>query len=314
MLMKYIQPRLHFAEIYKNISQWVNDIKNNYIKDLINILNNPAISDAINSDMRYKFHEFKEKLWLNIILQEKLQILQESGIVKLTITDLGINKDLFEWFINNEIKKLNHYKWYATNKDRMFDLTWDFYFWEEFWSDFILNTNLISIIANYLEQIPRFIGTKTVYHTINLTWKETNHQQRHRDYHDLKWIKMFVLFNDVWKNQWPTEFIQYSHYKWQYGKWWTLVWEKKYFNDNELESILWNAYEENKVLCTGKKGDIYLIDTFWYHKWWNVSEWSRLLSITWYATQASLSSDILPVNPELSLFKKSIINQLIAWI
>lgn len=119
-----------------------------------------------------------------------------------------------------------------------------------------LSDLIIGVSKCYLEAKPSLTGFNLRKSFVNDApqWET---QFYHSDRNSIKFLKFFIYLNDVDENGGPFVYIKTSHRK----KFWG--WLKKYrWNDDEIEM----RYPKQKVLCTGKIGDMFIADTTGFHK------------------------------------------------
>ena len=119
-----------------------------------------------------------------------------------------------------------------------------------------LSDLIIDISKSYLGSRPSLTGFNLRKSFVNdVPQRET--QFYHSDPNSIKFLKFFIYLNDVDETGGPFVYIKTSHRK----KFWG--WLKKYrWDDSEIE----RRYLNQKVLCTGKVGDLFIADTTGFHK------------------------------------------------
>ena len=145
----------------------------------------------------------------------------------------------------------------SENKNKAFDkiLQTEDLLTDEKVFNFVTNDYLISVIESYLENKPQILHCH-VWYSYNDKDLNNSSQDFHLDYEDRKQIKLFLFLNDVTKDNGPTiavnkyksqRIIKKNNYKLSYGRPARLT--------DELVNI------EKADCLTGKKGQVYLIDT-----------------------------------------------------
>ena len=121
----------------------------------------------------------------------------------------------------------------------------------------VTNNKLIKIISNYLGFIP-LLTHITLWFSPNKKNVSNSSQEFHLDHEDIKQVKGFFLVEDITEDNGPTIFLNSSDSK--------IVLNKVKYRTNESskrldESVINKHHKNNRIICTGKKGTLYLIDT-----------------------------------------------------
>tara|TARA_B100001123_G_C15327202_1_gene1029943 strand:+ start:1651 stop:2463 length:813 start_codon:yes stop_codon:yes gene_type:complete len=132
-----------------------------------------------------------------------------------------------------------------------------------------------------LDNIEQYFGLKPQIREINVQVDFKNKffnnplesQVFHRDYDDIKLIKLFYYLTDVSENNGPFQFIKKSHQH---------PWHIPYENQEKTNNYLSNS--KQIYSCTGKKGAIILADTNGFHRGLELKDGYRVLM---YATYMS---------------------------
>lgn len=131
------------------------------------------------------FGAFEKSLPYNKIVKDAVNALNKDGVCKVHLSDIVDNYDQVMTFVDQKLSYFHdHKEQFTTNKSRMYDLTKRFYFGNDPRSELMVNQTVISIVARYMKMVPKFIGTKIVYHVPDTATELSNHQNRHRDYHE----------------------------------------------------------------------------------------------------------------------------------
>ena len=243
-------------------------------------------------------------------IDELIKDLNNSGIAKSNLKYL-LNKEEYKNFertldfyksykkdphIKNRIENIqkglpdkNYLKWYEINAHEFLkrpmtlgDPVFDLY----------INKKFIEIASSFYETNEiRLRSIQSWIHPNSPLKKEINSQQWHRDQEDFKILKIFILVNDIDEQNGPTEYIKGT----QHGGIDQDITYNMTWLDYKLKPTLFkkikNAYVkrfarykfkftpkiDNYVKATGKKGDIFFINSNGLHKGGQVKKDERLL-------------------------------------
>ena len=122
---------------------------------------------------------------------------------------------------------------------------------------FISNKNFLSIISNYLEFVP-LLTHISFWYSPNKETIENSSQEYHLDHEDIKQVKGFFLIDDVTDDCGPTIFLNSKNSN-------KIIKKINYkTNDNSKrinDNLINQDYEKEKIICSGEKGTLYLLDT-----------------------------------------------------
>jgi ectoine hydroxylase-related dioxygenase (phytanoyl-CoA dioxygenase family) len=167
----------------------------------------------------------------------------------------------------------------------------------------VINRNLGKMCRAYLKVPSRFVSLN-VWNTLPAVHKEKVGSQRwHRDYNDLRMIKIFVYQNDVTAENGPFTYIKKSHYDGSLGRILYRIYDshkgmRRYPRDKELIPYV-DFFEENKVVCTGKAGTVIICDTFGFHSGGYVKLGTRELIMALFASSIQTHPTNFAIEKEL---------------
>ena len=172
-------------------------------------------------------------------------------INQLNKNNLNINSLILE--IENKLKNSNYS--YQKGQIKAFDLH-DIFDTESKIFNFLTNKYLIDIISNYLGCIPLLTYSSIWYTENQKTFKGSN-QEYHLDHEDYTQIKGFLYLEDINENNGAMNLFSKKISR--------KVAKKINYKTSEdrkrVEDKVFTEHKGDKVICNGKKGTLYLVDT-----------------------------------------------------
>jgi hypothetical protein len=113
-----------------------------------------------------------------------------------------------------------------------------------------------------LQVVQEFLGAKPTISNVNMWWsfggrKQAEHAQLfHRDMDDWRFCKLFIYLTDVSEKSGPHIYVRNSSKSPKLRK-------IKRYKDSEIESTFG---KENVLKFTGRKGTMFIVDTYGFHK------------------------------------------------
>ena len=122
--------------------------------------------------------------------------------------------------------------------------------------NFILDDKIIEEVSRYIQEVPLLTELKLLHSPANLKDDLSGSQMYHRDFDDEKIVKLFFYLVDVDENSGPLEIVKIDK-----SKQITQKLESPFLihSDQEIENLI--NYSTDCIVCYGKKGDCYLVDT-----------------------------------------------------
>ncbi len=179
-------------------------------------------------------------------------------------------------------------------------------------SRFLAMPAFASIAADYMELVPRFVGS-SFWHTRQAPVSERIYSQLwHRDYNDRRLVKVFLYLTDVGQRNGYFEYMAGSHGRGHYGRCFDRIGEDGYRAYPEQEPVSRLAdglptYETGElpaeestgqrapwhgkpavIRCTAPAGTVIFADTFGLHRGGYVSEGTRDMVMSTFSTNFNI--------------------------
>ena len=234
----------------------------NFLKKINLVLKQPGILVRYKSFQIRKIYFILSKyLHFKTLISRKTKInnktnLYLNGFDKIDINqlnknNLNINSLILE--IENKLKNSNYS--YQKGQIKAFDLH-DIFDTESKIFNFLTNKYLIDIISNYLGCIPLLTYSSIWYTENQKTFKGSN-QEYHLDHEDYTQIKGFLYLEDINENNGAMNLFSKKISR--------KVAKKINYKTSEdrkrVEDKVFTEHKGDKVICNGKKGTLYLVDT-----------------------------------------------------
>ncbi len=234
----------------------------NFLKKINLVLKQPGVLVRYKSFQIRKIYFILSKyLHFKTLISRKTKInnktnLYLNGFDKIDINqlkknNLNINSLILE--IENKLKNSN----YSNQKGQIkaFDL-YDIFDTESKIFNFLTNKYLIDIISNYLGCIP-LLTYSSIWYTENQKSFKGSNQEYHLDHEDYTQIKGFLYLEDINENNGAMNLFSKKISR--------KVAKKINYRTSEdrkrVEDKVFTEHEGDKVICNGKKGTLYLVDT-----------------------------------------------------
>jgi hypothetical protein len=122
--------------------------------------------------------------------------------------------------------------------------------------NFLTSKYLIDIVANYLGCIP-ILTYSSIWYSDNKKIIDDSSQEYHLDHEDYKQVKGFLYLEDIDENNGAMNLFTSQ----RSGR----IIKKLNYNTSadrkRLKDEVFANYEDEKIICKGKKGTLYLVDT-----------------------------------------------------
>ena len=172
-------------------------------------------------------------------------------INQLNKNNLNINSLILE--IEKKLKNSNYS--YQKGQIKAFDLH-DIFDTESKIFNFLTNKYLIDIISNYLGCIP-LLTYSSIWYTENQKSFKGSNQEYHLDHEDYTQIKGFLYLEDINESNGAMNLFSKKISR--------KVAKKINYKTSEdrkrVEDKVFTEHKGDKVICNGKKGTLYLVDT-----------------------------------------------------
>jgi len=165
---------------------------------------------------------------------------------------------------------------------------------------FMRSSIFYKIMIHYLGLLPRFIGLTAIISTPENKEERKYSQNWHRDYSDIKKVKIFIYLNDITEMDGPFEYIKQSHLQGELGSKKNLSLKSQYasnasfgeyIDDTLMEEFLESHNKkDNHIVCTAKAGTIIFADTYGFHRGGFNKEGNREVLIYDFFTEACLNT------------------------
>ena len=207
------------------------------------------ISYLINKKLWRKYSESKKIKSIKLNVLEKQFI--TNGYCKIPkINEGSLNKFLcylnenFDLTINDELKKsqIEIVKYQQLNQKKLLE--------------FLRTAEIHKILRNYIGYDPMLFGASVI--GTNPTKNNSGSQLFHFDNIEEKSIRVILLLSDVCQENGPTTIIKKDKSS-------EIADAVNYYKRKDYASIMdeeFDIREEDKIHLTGKKGDVFLLDTF----------------------------------------------------
>ena len=192
---------------------------------------------------RRKKINYKSNLYLNGYEKIEFETLNKNNV--------NINSLILE--LENKIKKFNYSN--QVSHIQTFNISDKLDTNSETFK-FLTSKYLINIISNYLGCIP-LLACSSIWYSANKEILESSSQKYHLDHEDYMQVKGFLYLEDINENNGAMNLFS----KKSSSKVAKKLNYKTSPNSKRVEDEIFSRYENEKIICAGKKGTLYLVDT-----------------------------------------------------
>ena len=234
----------------------------NFYEKIILILKQPGVLIRYRSLQIRKIYFYLSKYFhLKIFFKRKRKIDYKSnlhlyGFEKIEIetlikNDLNIGSMISE--LEEKIKNFNYLN--KNSHIETFDIP-DIFDTDSKVFNFLTSKYLIDLVSKYLGCIP-LLTYSSIWYSNNQKIFENSSQEYHLDHEDYMQVKGFLYLEDIDEKNGAMNLFSKEYSK-------RVVREINYKTSPErkrVEDGLFSKYENEKIVCKGKKGTLYLVDT-----------------------------------------------------
>ena len=234
----------------------------NFFKKIFLIIIHPGILFRYRSFKIRKIYFILSKylhLWTFFSRKRKINYMSNlflKGYQKIDIDTLNKNNLNIDTIISDIENKMKNFK-YSNNSNNLKSIrVSDIYDTNSDVFNFLTSKYLINIVSEYLGCIP-ILTYSSIWYSENKEIVENSSQEYHLDHEDYKQVKGFLYLEDIDQSNGAmnlftlnnsSEVIKKINYNTSPNK--------KRVNDN-----VFAKFENEKIICKGKKGTLYLVDT-----------------------------------------------------
>jgi hypothetical protein len=172
--------------------------------------------------------------------------------------------------------------------------------------DLALNPTVLPVVSKYLG-VPPTIPYLASWWSLRERGKARDAQCFHIDFHDFKWVKLFVYLTDVDASAGPHVMVRGSHNRVERQKRFDALKEQNTDANDALLEAFRNAprFEdrhveaffgaENLISIDGRAGDAFLVDTAAIHKGLLPKSTDRLVFQSLYTLLPTIKNEVSPV-------------------
>lgn len=232
------------------------------LKKINLVLTQPGILFRYRSFKIRKIYYFLSKyLHLKTFFSRKRQVNKKSnlylkGFEKIeidTLNENALNIDSLISSIKNKIKNTD----YTSNQNGLKSIQLhDLFDTDSNVFSFLTSKYLVDKVSNYLGCVP-ILSYSSIWYSENREIFENSSQEFHLDHEDLKQIKGFLYLDDVDENNGAMNLFSLESSS-------KVIKEINYDTSQEKKRVkddVFLKYENEKIICRGKKGTLYLVDT-----------------------------------------------------